>query len=74
MTDLNMLLLCFREKMSVDSQFVCVEGFVTAIYDQYERHLQGRRGRFNHEVTPGSPPGPPGHLPVVKFATTTRYK
>ena len=29
--------------VAIDSQFVCVEGFVTAIYDQYERHLHRMR-------------------------------
>ena len=29
--------------VAIDSQFVCVEGFVTAIYDQYEHHLHRTR-------------------------------
>jgi SNF family Na+-dependent transporter len=31
--------------VAVDSQFVCVEGFVTAVMDQFEHHLQFRYAR-----------------------------
>ena len=31
--------------VAIDSQFVCVEGFVTAIYDQFKHHLKMRYAR-----------------------------